>query len=44
MNYYTTLFEQSEITSISRYGVNEAGKEGSVMKATFTIKEQEFMY
>ncbi|MGE8078545.1 VOC family protein [Peribacillus loiseleuriae] len=43
MNYYTSLFEQSEITSISRYGANEAGKEGSVMKATFTIKGQEFM-
>ncbi|MFJ5621858.1 VOC family protein [Peribacillus loiseleuriae] len=43
MNYYTSLFEESEITSISRYGANEAGKEGSVMKATFTIKGQEFM-
>lgn len=43
MNFYTSLFEQSEITSISRYGANEAGKEGSIMQATFTIKGQEFM-
>ncbi len=42
MNYYS-LFEQSEITSVSRYGANEAGKEGSVMQAIFTIKGQEFM-
>ncbi|MBD1382951.1 VOC family protein [Metabacillus arenae] len=43
MNYYTSLFEDSEITSISRYGANEAGKEGTVIQATFSIKGQEFM-
>src|SRR5699024_5713521 len=32
-----------EITSISRYGANEAGDEGTVMQATFTLKGQEFM-
>ncbi|MFD6440121.1 VOC family protein [Peribacillus sp. NPDC060186] len=43
MNYYTSLIEESEITSITRYGANEAGAEGSVMRATFTLKGQEFM-
>lgn len=43
MNFYISLFEQSEITDISRYGPDEDGKEGSVRKATFTLKGQEFM-
>ncbi|WP_144529044.1 VOC family protein [Peribacillus simplex] len=43
MNYYTSLIEGSKITSMIRYGANEAGTEGSVMQATFTLKDQEFM-
>ncbi|WP_342513995.1 VOC family protein [Sporosarcina sp. FSL K6-1522] len=43
MNYYTSLIEDSEITSISRYGANESGDEGTVMQATFSLKGQEFM-
>lgn len=43
MNYYTSLIEESEIISITRYGANEAGKEGSVMQAAFSLKGQEFM-
>jgi predicted 3-demethylubiquinone-9 3-methyltransferase (glyoxalase superfamily) len=43
MNYYTSLIENSKITNITRYGANEAGEEGSVMQATFSIKDQEFM-
>ena len=43
MNYYTSLIEGSEITSISRYGANENGDEGTVMHATFSLKGQEFM-
>ncbi|GGB40968.1 VOC family protein [Lentibacillus populi] len=43
MNYYTSLIEDSEITSISRYGANEAGEEGTVVHATFSLKGQEFM-
>lgn len=43
MNYYTTIFEDSEIISIKRYGANETGKEGTVNEATFSIKGQEFM-
>jgi predicted 3-demethylubiquinone-9 3-methyltransferase (glyoxalase superfamily) len=43
MNFYTSLIEDSEITNIVRYGSNEAGEEGTVMQATFTLKGQEFM-
>lgn len=43
MNYYTSLIEDSEITSIIRYGANEPGDEGTVMQATFSLKGQEFM-
>lgn len=43
MNYYTSLIEESEITTINRYGANESGDEGTVMQATFTLKNQEFM-
>ncbi|HJV44179.1 MAG TPA: VOC family protein, partial [Bacillota bacterium] len=43
MNFYTSIIEDSQITSIVRYGANEAGKEGTVMQATFTLKGQEFM-
>lgn len=43
MNYYTSLIEDSEITSIVRYGANEAGAEGTVMNATFSLKGQQFM-
>jgi predicted 3-demethylubiquinone-9 3-methyltransferase (glyoxalase superfamily) len=30
MNFYISLFPNSEIKSISRYGANEEGPEGSV--------------
>lgn len=43
MNFYTSLIEDSEITSITRYGANGPGEEGSVMNATFLLKGQEFM-
>lgn len=43
MNFYTSIIEDSKITSIVRYGANEAGQEGTVMQATFTLKGQEFM-
>jgi predicted 3-demethylubiquinone-9 3-methyltransferase (glyoxalase superfamily) len=43
MNFYTSIIEDSQITSIVRYGANEAGPEGTVMQATFTLKGQEFM-
>ena len=43
MNYHTSLIEDSEIKSIVRYGANEAGEEGTVMAAVFSLKGQEFM-
>lgn len=43
MNFYTSVFEESEIIDIIRYGANEVGKEGTVLNAKFSIKGQEFM-
>lgn len=43
MNYYISIIDDSEITRIVRYGANEAGDEGTVMQATFSLKGQEFM-
>lgn len=43
MNFYISLFENSKVLSITRYGSGEAGAEGSVMHATFTLNGQEFM-
>ena len=43
MNLYTSLFKQSEILNLTRYGANEAGAEGTVQHATFTLNGQEFM-
>ncbi|WP_339230863.1 VOC family protein [Oceanobacillus sp. FSL K6-2867] len=43
MNFYTSLIEDSRIIEIVRYGANEAGEEGTVMAAKFTLKGQEFM-
>jgi predicted 3-demethylubiquinone-9 3-methyltransferase (glyoxalase superfamily) len=42
MNFYISLFEGSEIVHIQRYGANEAGAEGSVMQAAFTLNGQLF--
>lgn len=43
MNLYTSVFDRSEIISITRYGANEAGKEGTVLHAAFSLKGQVFM-
>lgn len=43
MTFYTSLFEDSEVTNIVRYGANQSGDEGTVMQATFTLKGQAFM-
>src|SRR5512137_903952 len=43
MNLYTSLFSQSRILHLTRYGANEAGAEGTVQLATFTLNGQEFM-
>jgi predicted 3-demethylubiquinone-9 3-methyltransferase (glyoxalase superfamily) len=43
ITFYTSLIEDSEITSITRYGAEGPGKEGSVIQASFTLKGQSFM-
>lgn len=43
MNFYTSVIEDSKITSISRYGAEGPGKEGTVIQGSFTLKGQEFM-
>ena len=43
MNFYTSVFNKSEIISITRYGENQDGKEGTVLKAKFSLNGEEFM-
>lgn len=43
MRFYTSLFADSEIRSITRYGSGETGPEGTVQLATFALAGQEFM-
>jgi predicted 3-demethylubiquinone-9 3-methyltransferase (glyoxalase superfamily) len=43
MNFYISLFTDSAIKSISRYGENEGGPAGSVRHAVFALNGQEFM-
>jgi predicted 3-demethylubiquinone-9 3-methyltransferase (glyoxalase superfamily) len=43
MSFYASLFKQSQVLSITRYGPNEPGAEGTVQHATFTLNGQEFM-
>jgi predicted 3-demethylubiquinone-9 3-methyltransferase (glyoxalase superfamily) len=40
MNFYVTLFPDSEIGRIERYGPGEMGAEGSVKRADFTVAGQ----
>lgn len=37
MNFYVSLFDGSRVTLIESYGAGEAGTEGSIGKATFTL-------
>jgi len=43
MNFYASLFPDSHITDVQRYGPGAPGKEGSVMRATFSIAGQSVM-
>ena len=43
MTLYTTTVKNSAITSVTRYGPNEAGAEGTVQLAHFTLDGQVFM-
>ena len=43
MNFYTSIFKNSKIGTVSRYGEAGPGKKGTVMSGTFQIEGQEFM-
>ncbi len=43
MNFYVSLFENSRIVSLTRYGAGEMGAEGSVQQAVFSLNGQELM-
>lgn len=43
MSFYLSLFADAEVISISRYGAEGPGAEGSVQQATFTLAGQPFM-
>ena len=43
MNFYCSIFKNSKIGSITRYGEAGPGAQGTVMSATFQIEGQEFI-
>jgi predicted 3-demethylubiquinone-9 3-methyltransferase (glyoxalase superfamily) len=43
LNFYTSLIANSKIGSIERWGAGGPGKEGSVMRAAFTLNDVAFM-
>ena len=43
MNFYTSIFKNSKIGNVTRYGEAGPGPEGSVMTASFELEGQEFM-
>ncbi|MEH7613246.1 VOC family protein [Gottfriedia acidiceleris] len=43
MNFYMSLFNNSEVVNISRYGADMGEFEGKVIHATFTLNGQQFM-
>src|SRR5438874_12970103 len=43
MNFYVSIFKNSKIVSIMRYGEAGPGPKGTVMACTFELEGQEFM-
>ena len=43
MNFYTSVFKDSKIGKVSRYGDSGPGPKGSLMTAQFTLNGQEFI-
>lgn len=43
MNYYTSIFKNSKVLSVTRYSEGGPGVPGTVMTATFQLEGQEFM-
>jgi len=42
VNFYTSIFKNSKILNVSRYGEGSPGPLGTVMTATFQLSGQEF--
>jgi predicted 3-demethylubiquinone-9 3-methyltransferase (glyoxalase superfamily) len=43
MNFYVSVFKNSKVLSVSRYGEGGPGPKGTVMTGTFQLDGQEFM-
>jgi len=43
MNFYTSIFKNSKIVNVSRYGEGGPGPAGTVMTGTIQLEGQEFM-
>src|SRR5262245_20267893 len=43
MNFYVPLFRNSGVVDIKRFGPGEAGAEGSIMRAKFSLNGREFI-
>jgi predicted 3-demethylubiquinone-9 3-methyltransferase (glyoxalase superfamily) len=43
MSFYTSIFKNSRIGSISRYGEEGPGPKGTVMSGTFQLEGQKFL-
>jgi predicted 3-demethylubiquinone-9 3-methyltransferase (glyoxalase superfamily) len=43
MNFYVSVFKNSKVLSVTRYGKEGPGPEGTVMTANFMIEGQEFV-
>jgi len=43
MNFYTSIFRNSKIGSVTRYGEGSPGPKGTVMTGRFELEGQEFM-
>ena len=43
LNFYTSIFENTKISDVMRYGAENPAMEGMLMAATFQLEGQEFM-
>ena len=43
MNFYVSIFENSKVLSVTRYGDAGPGPKGTVMTAKFQLEGQEFI-
>ena len=43
MNFYVSVFKNSKVVSVARYGEGGPGPKGTVMSATFELEGQRFL-